>query len=170
MQATENHRIILIAGIPATGKSYFGEWLRLNHDFIHIDVEDAPSKRLLGVYDAWDHFLTTRDVLPLFSVLDKYQQDVVIDWGFPASHLPWVVDLNKAGAELWWFEGDSAVASSQFTRRNTRPILEFYAQVPGLRFAWPEISKVFGANCVKVLEEGRPQLTCEEIWERMNYN
>jgi hypothetical protein len=49
---------ILIAGIPASGKSTFGKWLAKTHGFIHVDMElpqtDPSSLRAMGLESEWD--------------------------------------------------------------------------------------------------------------------
>ena len=37
-------RAVLISGIPATGKTCFGNWLARYHGFRHVDLESDPDR------------------------------------------------------------------------------------------------------------------------------
>lgn len=43
MNNTLPHKSIFLAGVPATGKTYFGNWLEKNHNYVHLDIENDES-------------------------------------------------------------------------------------------------------------------------------
>jgi dephospho-CoA kinase len=45
--------LLLIAGIPASGKTYFSEWLESKKGFTYIDVDKDPSMRFAGLELEW---------------------------------------------------------------------------------------------------------------------
>jgi hypothetical protein len=95
-------RAVLISGIPATGKTCFGNWLARYHGFRHIDLESDPDRP--------DPF--AMEPLAFIDQTRAGQSDLVITWGFP----PWppclakVRELHSAGLVPWWFDGDRAAA------------------------------------------------------------
>src|SRR4029077_6677540 len=92
----DNQRLVLISGIPGTGKSCFANWLHENHGFVHLDV-DAQGQ------------LPSTDWL-------LQQNRLVIDWGFPANEprLSTMIEIIQSwisvGVEHWWFDGDREAA------------------------------------------------------------
>lgn len=70
-----------LAGVPASGKTYFGEWLAMNHGYIHIDVEKRGQLAAHGFEQAWNQ--ATREMKPEILVrhAEKLSRQIVINWG-----------------------------------------------------------------------------------------
>jgi len=66
-------RLLLLTGIPGTGKSEMGRFLERKHGFVHVDVESflkaSPPK-------------THADIFHLAECQKATEKDVVITWGF----------------------------------------------------------------------------------------
>jgi hypothetical protein len=105
--------LILLAGIPATGKSEFARYLAREHGFAHYDLEcyprGWPHPELKQTWDA--------DRTAFVSQLRKHHDSVALDWGFPTTCLPWVLELQKSGVRLVWFAGDIDRARQVFVQR-----------------------------------------------------
>jgi hypothetical protein len=117
--------VLLVAGIPATGKSSFCRYLTREHGFTHYDLEcwptgwPAPELR-----DVWNssrpHFM---------SELRGRHLATALDWGFPPHCLNWVSELQGLGVQLVWFSGDPAKARRLFELRGGRPVPFFDRQM-----------------------------------------
>jgi hypothetical protein len=112
--------LILLSGVPATGKSTFGRWLECERGFDHVDVENGGFDRL-GLSLAWSAVcqLPPPQVSPFIAALRGLRRPIALDWGFPPPWLPLVRALHDAGVTAWWFDGDRQAARAVFIRRAT---------------------------------------------------
>lgn len=105
--------IILLSGVPATGKSEFARHLAREYGFAHYDLEchprGWPHPELKATWDASRSGFVAQ--------LRQYHERIVLDWGFPPSAVPWVEELRRSGAKLVWFDGDIARAQQVFVQR-----------------------------------------------------
>lgn len=112
---------ILIAGVPASGKSSFGRWLADTKGFVHVDMGLGDSTQYRwgwnGLRNEWNAFCDGSDRDRLITQLKSQTASVVLNWGFPARMLPVVSALKASGVSLWWFDGDRAVARRRFKER-----------------------------------------------------
>jgi hypothetical protein len=108
-------RLLVISGVPASGKSTYCEWLAgkgwlfINHDRI---AADRPEDR------TWWGLVTSRRAADFVKVVGAGDRDVVLEFGFPIALLPDVRQLKAAGAQHWWFEANHDVARGKFIARN----------------------------------------------------
>lgn len=114
--------LLLIAGIPATGKSHFGRWLRREHGYVHVDIDEISRLQNLGLAPALKACLQASNGAALVSALRALGTHVVLDWGFPPERLDVVREMKREGVEIWWFDGDRAEARKQFVARGTVPV------------------------------------------------
>jgi hypothetical protein len=129
--AVPNQVIILLAGIPATGKSEFARYLARDHGFAHYDMESYPGgwphPELKGKWD------TDR---PAFVAQVRQHHDrIILDWGFPVSCLSLVKELQAQGVQLIWFAGDVARAREAYVLRGGMAVTDFDRQVEAIRRA-----------------------------------
>jgi hypothetical protein len=101
-------RLLLITGIPATGKSEVGKYLNEGQGFKHLDFEHPPTlQRYLG------HGMAT-----FKSRIEEIRyggRDTVVTWGFVADvQLLAVLQLRAGGFRWVWFDGDREVALRQY--------------------------------------------------------
>jgi hypothetical protein len=161
---------ILIAGIPASGKSTFAGWLAETKGFIHIDMElpdtELSSLKRMGFEREWDACWRTGDAAGFLKALKGRNSSVALDWGFPANHQVFFVlsRLKAAGVGLWWFDGDRLAARTLFESRGTKPVAAFDSQFAGLSAAWPQISALVGDQIVRTLRPDGRFLKNEEIY------
>jgi len=107
------HTVILLAGIPATGKTEFARYLAREHDFAHYDMERFPSGGPRQVL----HGIWEKSRPAFVAFLRQEHPRVVLDWGFPPSCIARVNELRSCGVRLVWFEGDVALARKLFIKR-----------------------------------------------------
>jgi len=118
--ADDTPTLVLLSGVPGTGKSTFGRWAEREHGVVHIDVEQGGFDRF-GLISAWRAIclLPPPDVMSFVRELQRLGQPVLVDWGFPPAVLPLVRALHDAGLRAWWFDGDRAAARNAFIHRDT---------------------------------------------------
>ena len=102
-----NKKRYLLTGIPGTGKTEVGNFLKNNQNFKHIDFEDSAS--LI-------RFVTN----PRDFITNELKGDsIVISWGFVPNNdqINLVKYLQSIGFKLIWFDGNREAALRVFIRR-----------------------------------------------------
>ena len=135
-----NGAVILLSGMPGTGKSTFARHLAREHGFAHYDLERFPN--------GWPHqeLKSTWDAnrSAFVAQIRQHHDRIALDWGFPVSCLSWVEELQKCGVKLVWFDGDVACARRVFEQRGRAA--GFDAQVAAIQKAGYPAS----FNCIVV--------------------
>jgi len=161
-----NDSLLLIAGIPATGKSHFGQWLSRKHGYVHIDVE-KPDRLSLGLDATWNTILQPGGVSRFLAALRALRHHVALDWGFPPELLHVVREMRSEGLDIWWFDGDRARAREEFVKRGTGAVSDLNVQMTNIDSQWVGIRDLFGPNRIDVLASSGQRLSPEEIWTRI---
>lgn len=156
--------LVLISGIPAAGKTSFGDYLRDNQRFLHVDLE-----ALDGVFIGALHRSARVGRLEVFlEVLKRNTAPVVFTWGFHPEALDTVQALKKAGAELWWFDADEDAARQRFASRATVPVENFDAQVSRIRAARKQIEACFRPRVIQTLRADGNFLPSDKLFQIMS--
>jgi hypothetical protein len=115
------HRIIFIAGVPATDKTWLGTWL-VEQGYLHINAEndDGIDFDLAGVHDEWNELVSTGRAETFVKALERLGKPVVLTWGFPVQLLYIVQALRVAGMEVWWLHGQRRQARAAYVQRYLR--------------------------------------------------
>lgn len=160
-------RLMLIAGIPSSGKTYFGDWLETSHGFLHIDDVSGSRLRLYGLDQAWEESLRSRDAHPFVAELHKLERPAVLNWGFPADCLGYLGLLKHAGLALWWFDADIQAARREHVRigKNAQA---FDAQVAAIAAHRVQIDTLFSPHVLQVISRHGERLPPEVILEVMS--
>lgn len=100
-------RKVLVTGIPATGKTTLGDYLRDQHGFRHLNFETADLLRFLP-----DGFTLDRGRL---REAEREGRNIVITWGFvPDTQFEAVLKIRGMGFRWVWFDGDRETALSKY--------------------------------------------------------
>ena len=157
-------RLLLLSGIPASGKSTYGQWLADNKGFLFLDAENEGSLDGVGLRPLWNSmFSPGAAVVPFVQALRQLGQPIALDWGFPPACLPVIEALKHAGFEIWWFDGDRAAARQSFITRNTVPIGCFDLQIQNIDKYWRDIKRVFGDHVIETIAAGSSYLDHRQI-------
>lgn len=100
--------LILIAGIPGTGKTTLGNFLEKNYKYVHVDMEE--NHRTSEILADTDVFIQKH-----FSG----GKDIVVTWGFSPDQetIDVVNKLHTFGFKIFWFDGNHDSARKATTDR-----------------------------------------------------
>lgn len=159
--------VVLISGIPASGKSSYGRWLAREKGFMHLDVEQPGVLRQTGLEAQWNDMFAAASVELFVKALRLAGPPVVLDWGFPPRCLSIVEALKNAGVDIWWFDGDRRAARESFLSRGSVSVHALDVQMAATEKAWPGIQAVFGSRLIETVSAGPVYLEPGIIFERM---
>ena len=107
-------RLLLITGIPGSGKTTIGNHLADSFGFRHLDFEEQATLMVFTQSDA--------NLRRQINALKRGGRDVVVSWGFvPSSQLAQVLLMRDLGFEWIWFDGNREAARRTFVERGTVP-------------------------------------------------
>jgi hypothetical protein len=152
--------LVLLAGIPATGKSTFGTWLSKEKRFKHEDLEQHQNHL---------EWLQRKSPRRFIDEVRAGRPDFILNWEFPPDdhNFAKVRGLVEAGTTPWWFDGDRGAALDSFIKRDTVSRQAWDAQLAQVENRWSDIEDIFGANRIDVIDADGAYLTCPEIYEAM---
>lgn len=160
-------KLILLSGIPASGKSSYGQWLAREKGFLHLDVEKNGVLAKAGLEPVFHETFQSRDVMPFVRTLRSRERHVAVDWGFPP-HCLWVIQaLGRAGVDLWWFDGDREAARKAFLKRGTVAVANLDRQMGAIERAWPDIASTFGTHILRTVAAGPSYLAWSDVFAHM---
>jgi hypothetical protein len=114
-------RLIVLWGIPGSGKSRFASHLADDHGFLFIDT-DAGSG-LDPVRSAWFSVIGRTNPIELFTdEVAAQPRPVVAEYGLwaTADNIALLQRLERHGAEPWWFDGDRDACFAGWQEENRR--------------------------------------------------
>lgn len=101
--------LLLITGIPGTGKTTYGDKFASQFGFLHYDLENQQTLNRLNA-----------DPTQFIPDIVSQNRGSVVTWGFvpddPAS-VSLVLQFRKAGFKLVWFDGNREAALRAFQER-----------------------------------------------------
>ncbi len=152
IQRIRGWHLLLVAGIPAVGKSTLCRYLNRAHGFAHYDLEchprGWPAPDLKAVWD--------QSRAQFIAALRARHERVALDWGFPPRCIEWVRELQGAGARLVWLSGDASHARRIYLERGGFDERDFDRQMADIVSAgYPQTlnTSVFPG----LTEEGQPR-------------
>lgn len=164
---------LLIAGIPASGKSTFGKWLADTKGFLHVDMElpdtEPYSWGRNGLREEWEAFWKGLDRDSFIREIKGRASSVVLNWGFPPNPavLPVVSKLKAGGVRLWWFDGDWLAARVLFASRGTKPVSDFDCQFALISAAWAQIESLVGEHVIRSVQPDGSFMDNAQIFSRI---
>jgi hypothetical protein len=159
--------LLLIAGIPASGKTHFSEWLESEKGFLYLDVDKDPSMRSAGLEAEWQYCLQSKYASRFASALRQRPQPIVLEWGFPVHYLSTIEALKREDFSIWWFNANHALARREFIQRGTVSLQAFEIQMQGIVSNWESIEAIFVPNIITTLDAKGKRLAVKQIYRRI---
>ncbi|SRR6266581_1165727 len=169
--------LLLISGVPCTGKSLLGSYLADERGYIHIDAErdNGVDFDRTCIHREWDEFLGTGQGKIFVDAAARLGKPMVLNWGMPMNFLPIVPALQAAGMGAWWLCADRALARIAFIEREKRkpereriPVECFHTQMDEIETHWPQIQEIFEKNMLQGLRPDGSQRPAEELWHEIS--
>jgi len=162
---SNNGEILLLCGIPGSGKTTYCKWLAQQKRFDHLNFDEllsgiGPPKHLQLV-----ELLKTSAKEFVHKVSRGGR--TVIDWGFPLACIGLVRELEQRGVSVWWFDGDREAALQSFTARGDVPVEAFRIQMAAIEQGWSQIKDIVKGRTIKTVAAGPTHLASEEIFLEM---
>src|SRR5262245_16946546 len=105
---------LLVAGVPATGKSSFGNWLEKHYGYLHLDFDEEDIIQQRGFGNEQQLLWHQQQGEPLRKALLARHQPIVVSWGFALHFLPTVTHMFSWGFVPLWFTATPATARQAF--------------------------------------------------------
>jgi len=118
---SQGHDLLLITGIPGTGKTTYGDKFAKEFGFLHHDLEDQQTLTRLAANPS-----------QFIGELLNQWKNVVVTWGFGPDDEPsvsLVLKFRSAGFKWIWFDGDRPAALREFQKRATVQEVDLYVQM-----------------------------------------
>ncbi|HKO15203.1 MAG TPA: hypothetical protein VJU87_03135 [Gemmatimonadaceae bacterium] len=158
---------LLICGMPASGKTSFGDWLRDTRGYLHLDLEAADCLTSTGLPPFWTDkerisALDSGRVRELVRHLKTLAKPVVMTWGFQPDLTDFVREMTGFGVTAWWFEADRLAARHRYATRGTvlrngiytrgKPDTTLFDRyVSAVSSNWARIAPLFGERIIRTL-------------------
>lgn len=169
-----SHLRFVISGLPACGKTTYGDWLRDNRGFTHVDIETLPNRRKM-----FNHFRNGQILLGVAMLpVDIPSHDrIVFTWGYPPGPkwrnvIAFLRDTH--GFRPWWFTGPRHIAGEAWIARERRVhqlsdiaaddhFKAFTAQADLIQLQQVATAKFYGGSILQTLNTDRSRLSPEAI-------
>ena len=115
--------LLLISGIPGSGKTCYADKFAKEFAFLHYDLEDQHTQTL-NRFNA--------NPAQFMEELLNEKKNVAVTWGFVPDcerSVSLVQQLRSAGFKWIWFDGNRPAALREFQKRATVPEVHFYIQM-----------------------------------------
>jgi len=117
--SSKRRRLILVTGIPGTGKTFIGNYLQKHLGFYHLDIEEEKELRM-------DFFKNPE------SFLASKKGNFVATWGFSPDNLQTVQKVQSHGFFTIWFDGNREAALRSFNQRGDVSEEKFHNQIQNI--------------------------------------
>ncbi len=122
MEPETKRQLILLTGVPGSGKTQYAKHLRDDYGFFFVETDN--DLQFMGKLVR----ASVSDAKFVERLVEEYGR-VVVEWGFrPDLYLPNVIALKEQGARLVWFAGDDAVALPAYQERHKSDPVALHAR------------------------------------------
>jgi adenylate kinase family enzyme len=165
-------KVLLLTGLPASGKSTFGRYLCDRHGMYLLILEEEPpvgDTRGQELRRIWRRHVGQGAAERFVRALRNDPQTVVVEWGFPVNEpcLAFVRSMKENGVRVVWFECPDDVARARYADRGTPPVEYFDVQTPAIRANYKRIMEEITPEIVAVLKSDGSPFTPEELYAVM---
>jgi hypothetical protein len=160
---------LFIGGVPATGKSWLGNWLAAEQGYLHIDAETDNGAHFnrASAHPEWDALIATGRAKSFVDAIRRLSKPVVVNWGFPTRNLYVITALQEEGVQAWWLNADRSQARAAFEARGGIDVRCFDNQMNDIEREWTLIKSVFGRRMISGLRPDGSQRRPEDMWSEI---
>jgi predicted kinase len=160
--------MLLLTGIPASGKSMFARYLSNTHGYFAYVLEELPADD--EIRKLWLRCLEAGDATRFVKKMRNLPTSVVVEWGFPANEacIRLVQSMKDHGMRVVWFELPDDFARERFVARGTVQVEAFDAQVPAIRANYDTIMERVEPEVVSVLEADGMAKSHDAVFAEIN--
>jgi hypothetical protein len=155
---------LFLAGVPATGKSSFGNWLEAQKGYFHLDFDEEDIVEQRGFGQAQDLLWHHNQAEPLLHAFIARHQPIVLTWGFATHFLPIVKQVLTWGFVPVWFTATHHVARQALIKRGGMDVKYFDQYMALLAPMEQEIVAVFGGRVLRPLQDDGTRLSFGAIY------
>jgi hypothetical protein len=159
---------LLLAGLPATGKSSFGNWLEENKGYFHLDFDEEDIIQQRGFGHAQDRLWRHGNATPLWDGIIARHQPIVLTWGFAPQFLSLVKQLLTWGFVPAWFTASPAASRRAFIKRGGIDVHYFDRYMESLQPIESEVQVVFGRNILQTLHDDGSRPSFDAIYAHVS--
>jgi hypothetical protein len=168
-------RLLLISGMPATGKTHYCGWLAEHHGYRHFEFNRDPEVRgHIASLITQERVGTSSDVIcesienVLIPFLSPDGAPAVLDFGFPPHCLPLVCMLKATGFSVWWFHANLDIARREYIRLEGDAAAPFFdRQADAVSHSWPQLKVTLKPNILTTLDDDGSRMPPKRIARRM---
>jgi hypothetical protein len=139
---------LIISGVPCSGKTYFGDWLRDERAFAHANLEGRTAPVTIAPPNL------SAD-LPVW--LGSLAGDAVVTWGFRPHRgaFEMIARFQDAGFTPWWFHANPAVARARYIARDgiEATVAFFDPQMARIAHTTASLDAIYDGNTIETLSD-----------------
>ncbi len=158
---------LFLAGVPATGKSSFGNWLEEQKDYLHLDFDEEDIVQQQGFGQEQQLLWHQHQIEPLLQALIARHQPIVLTWGFAPHFLPTVTHMLTWGFVPIWFTAARDTARQAFIQRGRIDVKYFDQYMALMTPLEQEIIAVFGGHVLQPLQDDGTRLPFSAIYAQL---
>ncbi len=145
--------LIIISGIPCTGKTSFGDWLKDEHEYFHFDFEKESKN---GIFHPLLENIQFKNIdTNLIKLLSTLSNKIVITWGFPPNEYCFniIENFQNSGFQPWWFSTDMDIARNYYIQRDGLKNTELFFDIQAKKLTATEdrISSIYKQSKIETL-------------------
>lgn len=165
--------VIFICGIPASGKSTFGKYLKDNFGYFYIDMEhEWFDENLHAIWNLIFVSFEENRIRDFVNAVNAKSTNSALDLGFPLyndNYFKIIPKLKEFDCQIVWFNCDEEIAKQRFLKRPDSPSIEtFNTQMRNIRNNWDKVLDLINPVVINVLKSDKSGKTVEEIYNDLN--
>jgi shikimate kinase len=163
----QKHRIILLTGIPASGKSAFGKYLqdKYGYTYILLEANEWADKELQSLWN--NVFKAKREynsVEKFVCYLHDNYENVALDWRFSVEQMRIAELLKRQWCEVVWLSCSTNFARKRFIKKNKNSATYFDTQIKNIEENKDKILKNLNPKIIDALKDDKTEKSPEEIY------
>lgn len=164
----KKHQIVLLCGIPSSGKTEFGKYLKDKHDYTYISIDSGiwPDNNLRGLWSkVFDEKRQYDKVEKFVCYLYENYENVVLEWNFPMDKIETVALFERQWCIALWFLCNTFVAKEKYIEKNgSNSDHSFDKRIKEIEDSITTLNKRLKPTIINVLKEDKSFKTMEEIY------